>query len=93
MTGVEGQAMWRCEFCGVENEIGSDVLTVHHLDGNKWNLSPWNLAIRCHREVQWTIDFYQANLTGLYPGRLRTHVEAHNHWVQNKAGPQLALAP
>lgn len=51
--------MWRCEFCGVENEIGSDVLTVHHLDGNKWNLSPWNLAIRCHREVQWTIDFYQ----------------------------------
>jgi hypothetical protein len=68
MTGVKGRAMWRCEFCGVENEIGSDVLMVHHLDGNKWNLSPWNLATRCHREVQWTIDFYQANLTGLYPG-------------------------
>ena len=56
MTGVEGRAMWRCEFCGVGNEIGSDVLTVHHLDGNKWNLLPWNLAIRCHLEVQWTID-------------------------------------
>ena len=87
--------MWRCELCGVKNGIRPDVLTVHHLDSNKWNLLPWNLAAlcqRCHREVQWTIDFYQANLTGAYPGWLRTHVEAYNHWAQNKGRPQLALA-
>jgi hypothetical protein len=88
--------MWRCEFCGVKNGIRPDVLTVHHLDGNKWKLLPWNLAAlcqRCPREAQWTIDFYQANLTGVYPGWLRTHVEAYNHWAQNKGRPQLALAP
>ena len=59
--------MWRCELCGVKNRIGPDLLTAHHLDGNKWNLLPWNLAALCqrrHRQVQWTIDFYQANLTG-----------------------------
>ena len=48
--------MWRCEFCGVKNEICPDVLTVHHLDDNKWKLLPWKLATRCHREVEWTID-------------------------------------
>ena len=41
---VRGRAIWRCELCGVKNGIGLDVLTVHHLDGNKWNLLPWNLA-------------------------------------------------
>jgi len=30
--------MWRCELCGVKNGIGPNVLTVRHLDGNKWNL-------------------------------------------------------
>ena len=31
------------------------ILTVHHLDGNKWNLLWWNLAAlcqRCHLQVQ-----------------------------------------
>jgi len=92
---VRGRACWRCELCGVKNGSGPNVLTVHHLDGNKWNLLPWNLAALCricHRDVQWTVDFYQANLTGVYPGWLRAHVEAYNHWAQNKGHPQLALA-
>lgn len=92
---LKGRAGWRCELCGVKNGIGPDVLAVHHLDGNKWNLLPWNLAAlcqRCHRRVQWTVDFYQANLTGVYPGWLRAHVEAYNRWAQNKGRPQLALA-
>jgi len=65
------------------------------MDGDKWNILPWNLAAlcqRCHRDVQWTVDFYQANLTGVYPGWLRAHVEAYNQWAQNKGHPQLALA-
>jgi hypothetical protein len=42
-----------------------DVIKHHasgpHLDGNKCNLLPWNLAAlcqRCHREAQWVVDFY-----------------------------------
>ena len=40
------------------------LLAVHNLNGNKWNLLPWNLAAfcqRCHHRVQWTIDFCQSN--------------------------------
>jgi len=33
-------AMWRCEVCGVKSWPGPNVLTAHHLDGNKWNLLP-----------------------------------------------------
>jgi len=66
----------------------------HHLDGNKWNLLPWNptaLCQRCHREMQWTIDFHQANLTGVYPEWLRAHVEAYNGWARNKGAPPTCL--
>jgi ribosomal protein S8E len=42
--------------------------------------------------VQLTVDSYQANLTGVYAGWLRAHIEAYNHWAQNEEHPQLALA-
>ena len=92
---VRTRAGWRCELCEVKNGPPPYVLTVHHLDGDKWNLLPWNLAAlcqRCHSDVQWTIDFYQVNLTGVYPGWLRAHVEAYNRWAENKGRTQLALA-
>lgn len=41
---VRGRACWRCELCGVKNGPPPNTLTVHHLDGDKWNLLPWNLA-------------------------------------------------
>ncbi len=46
---VRGRAGWRCELCGVKNGPAPNVLTVHHLDGNKWNLLPWNLVALCQR--------------------------------------------
>jgi len=70
------------------------VLTVHHLDGNKWNLLPWNLAAlcqRCHFRVQWTVDFCQSTLSGIYPRWLREHVKAYNVWAQGKGRTRLAL--
>ena len=36
---VRGRAGWRCELCGVKNRRPPNVLTVHHLDHNKWNLA------------------------------------------------------
>ena len=92
---VRGRAGWCCELCGVKNGPPPNLLTVHHLDGDKWNLLPWNLAAlcqACHHRVQWTLDFCQANLSGVYPQWLRAHVIAYNVWARNKGRPQLALA-
>jgi hypothetical protein len=91
---VRGRAGWRCELCGVKNGSSTNVLTVHHLDHNKWNLLPWNLAAlcqRCHHQVQWAIDFCQSNLTGVYPHWLRPHIEAYNAWAQTKERMEFAL--
>ena len=84
---VRGRAGWRCELCGVKNGPAPNVLTVHHLDGNKWNLLPWNLAAlcqRCHFRVQWTVDFCQSTLSGIYPRWLREHVKAYNAWARQR---------
>jgi hypothetical protein len=92
---VRGHAGWRCELCGVKNRPSPNLLTVHHLDGNKWNLLPWNLAAlcqNCHRRIQWTLDFCQSTLTDIYPTWLRQHVRAYNAWAQTKGRVRLALA-
>ena len=81
---VRGRAGWRCELCGIKNGPAPNVLTVHHLDCNKWNLLPWNLAAlcqSCHFKVQWTVDFCQSTLSGIYPRWLREHVIAYNVWA------------
>jgi hypothetical protein len=92
---VRGHAGWRCELCGVKNGPPPNLLTVHHLDNNKWNLLPWNLAAlcqSCHRQVQWTLDFCQSTLTDIYPEWLRQHVRAYNAWAQTKGRVRLAVA-
>jgi len=92
---VRGRACWRCELCGVRNGPPPNLLTVHHLDRNKWNLSPWNLAAlcqRCHYQVQWTLDFCQSTLTDIHPQWMRAHVKAYNEWAQAKGRTRLALA-
>jgi len=39
---------WKCERCGHPNDWENGyTLTVHHLDMNKDNLEPWNLAALC----------------------------------------------
>jgi len=63
------------------NDVFKHHARVHHLDGKKRNLPPWNLAAlrqRCHRDVQWTLDFIQSTLTDTYPEWLRQHVSGYN---------------
>ena len=51
-TRVKALVGWCCERCGVRNNEESPdgtMLTVHHLDGNKWNCELWNLAALCQR--------------------------------------------
>ena len=91
---VREHAGWRCELCGAKNGPPPNLLTVHHLDSNKWNLLPWNLAAlcqNCHRQVQWTLDFCQSTLTYIYPEWLRQHVRAYNAWARRKGRVRLAL--
>jgi len=41
---------WKCERCHHKHEVKTGyVLTVHHLDGDKSNCVPWNLACLCQR--------------------------------------------
>ena len=54
---------WRCERCGHPNApaVGR-TLTVHHLDGDKSNCRPWNLAALCqvcHLQIQAKVAWYQ----------------------------------
>ena len=72
----------------------SDSVEYVNLDGNKWNLLPWNLTAlcqNCHHQVQWTLDFSQSTLTDIYPEWLRIHVRAYNAWAQTKGRTRLAL--
>ena len=54
--GVKVANDWKCERCGHQHSPGCGyTLTVHHLDGNRENNEPWNLAAlcqRCHLHVQ-----------------------------------------
>lgn len=47
---------WHCERCHHKNDSSTNhVLTVHHLDGNRENNEPWNLAALCqccHLHIQ-----------------------------------------
>jgi hypothetical protein len=92
---VKERARWQCELCGAKNGPSPNVLTVHHLDGDKWNLLSWNLAAlcqRCHLRVQATFDFYQTALMGVYPRWLQVHVKGYNGWAEKNGRTQLALS-
>lgn len=48
--------------CTHINDGKQRVLTVHHLDRNKSNCEPWNLAVLCqvcHLQIQGKVDFYK----------------------------------
>ena len=51
------------KICRHENDGKQRMLTVHHLDMNKSNCEPWNLAAlcqKCHLEIQAKVDFEQS---------------------------------
>jgi hypothetical protein len=58
---VKRQAGNKCERCGYPNSR-ENVLTVHHLDGDKGNCEDWNLAAlcqRCHLRIQGRVNMFQ----------------------------------
>jgi len=60
---MKAKFKYRCERCDHPHDLKSGhVLTVHHLDGDKKNNEPWNLAVlcqRCHLSVQGRVKMGQ----------------------------------
>ena len=88
-------ANWKCERCGERHDPDHGfTLTVHHLDGKKWNLEPWNLAAlcqRCHLKVQGRVDWFQDLLDGVHSHWLARHVGLYNWWAKKNDRPRLSL--
>ena len=69
-------------------------LTVHHLDGDKANCEPWNLAALCqvcHLSVQARVDFYRPYLLPHTPWMAR-HVQDFNSWAREHGRQPLPFA-
>jgi hypothetical protein len=85
---------WRCERCDAPHGPVPNVLTVHHLDGDKWNLQHWNLAAlcqRCHLRVQSRVKFYQDWPFNHSPWMAK-HVNDYNEWAALNERQSLTMA-
>lgn len=84
-----------CDFaCEHPYDGKQRVLTVHHLDGNKGNIEPWNLAVlcqKCHLEIQGKVRFYRPWMLPHTPWMAR-HVEDYNAWARERGQPLLPFA-
>lgn len=90
---VKALAGWKCERCGRPHGPIPGVLTVHHLDGDKWNLNDWNLAAlcqRCHLRVQGRVIFMQDWPFEHSPWMAR-HVLGYNEWAGPRGLPPLSM--
>ena len=102
-TRIKTLARWCCERCGVESMPDfpdehklpdGTMLTVHHLDGNKWNCEQWNLAAlcqRCHLRIQAKVDFYRDTLDGTHSRWMARHVAGYNVHAMMENLPALKL--
>jgi len=78
---IKDKRGWRCERCGHPHAPSQGyTLTTHHLDMDKSNCEPWNLAVlcqRCHLTIQGRVDFLQGWMLE-HSDWMRYHVEAFN---------------
>ena len=83
---VKEAAGWKCERCGHPHDYENGyTLTVHHLDGRKWNLALWNLAPlcqRCHLKIQAKVDWWQQLLDGKHSPWMVRHIRLYNEWAK-----------
>lgn len=60
---IKEAAAWKCERCAKHHDLKNRcILTVHHLDGNKANCEPYNLAALCspcHLKIHHLFSPYQ----------------------------------
>lgn len=83
------RAGWKCERCGDPNSA-ENVLTVHHLDNDKTNVEPWNLAAlcqRCHLHIQGKVNMFQDYMFEHSPWMM-PHVHGRNAALANGDWPR-----
>jgi hypothetical protein len=92
---IKEEAGWLCERCKHPHDtVNGFTLTVHHLDGNKWNLARWNLSAlcqRCHLHIQNKVDWFQDSLDGRHASWLAPHIQGYNEWAEMLGKPLLKL--
>lgn len=78
---------WKCERCDHPHEPAAGyTLTVAHLDNNKANCEPWNLASlcqRCHLSIQGRVDMEQGWMLE-HSEWMRPHVEGMLAWLKKQ---------
>lgn len=84
---IKSKNGWRCERCWVAHGPIPNVLTVHHLDGDKSNCADWNLAAlcqRCHLSVQGRVKMGQLFMLDILPvsGWFKPHYEGYLKSIQ-----------
>jgi 5-methylcytosine-specific restriction endonuclease McrA len=90
---IKAAAGYKCERCGHEHDYDSGhVLTVHHLDGNKFNCADWNLAAlcqRCHLVIQGRVKMDQGFFEHLLPVSdwFKPHLEGYLNMKREKVKP------
>jgi len=69
---IKNEHKWKCERCSAAHDKKKNqVLTVHHLDGDKLNNEDWNLAALCqschlHIQAKVTMDqLFMESITGI----------------------------
>ena len=86
---VKCMAGWKCERCGVQHGPIPNVLTVHHLDGDKWNMQTWNLTAlcqRCHLRIQNRVKWEQGWWLP-HSAWMARHVTEYNEWAARQGKP------
>lgn len=92
---IKTVAGWRCERCGAPDDHSTGhALTVHHLDNDKGNVEPWNLAAlcqRCHLHIQGRVLFAQAWMLE-HSSWMKPHVEGLRAAMDDAARVSAGLA-
>src|SRR3990170_35401 len=87
---VKQKAGNKCERCGYSNSR-ENVLTVHHLDGDKGNSEDWNLAAlcqRCHLRIQGRVSMFQ-NFMFEHSTWMVSHVEGRDRAIAEGRWPKV----
>jgi len=89
---IKDAAGWACERCQEpHNPDAGYTLTVHHLDMDKSNNHPWNLAAlcqRCHLTIQSKVVWHQGFLFE-HSAWMKPHIEGYERFVDDEEIPSI----
>ena len=86
----------RCERCKHDHEPASGhAMTIHHLDNDKANCEPWNLAVlcqRCHLTIQGKVNMFQ-DWMFIHTDWMEPHVRGRDAAIEAGTWPRAEGVP